>query len=463
MRDHSAHIEMGREQAIGALLARCAFAPPAETVGVRDAIGRVLARDVTSQVSVPGALTCRMDSVAVRFDDFVDGDASADDVAAGACGGCDGTPVDAASGASHEPHVPTRVPDTSAWDRGAQWQFANTGVAMPAGFDTAVRIEDVTVTTDESGATRVAFRRAPHRRGEGTEPAGSRMRPGDLIAAAGTTVSPLVAAGIATGGHAEVAVIARPRVAFIPTGNELVPVGVAAPVDKNLETNSIMIAGKVRQWGGEPVVWPIVPDDRAQIKDALLAAVRSCDIVVINGGSSKGSDDWTCEVLEEIGEVLCHEIAHGPGHHTSLSVLEGKPVIGISGPPMGAEFTTDFYLLPVMQRWFGREERVPRVTVTLAEDFPAGPFGPGGPGGRGHGGPGGPGGRPMRPDFFAVRQLIVSRQPDGTLAATPVRREDGVAVVSRANAFYRFRPQPDQPKPHAGDQIEVELRWPYAL
>lgn len=133
-----------------------------------------------------------------------------------------------------------------------------------------------------------------------------------------------------------------------------------------------------------------------------------------------------------------------------------------------------------------REERVPRVTVTLAEDFPAGPFGPGGPGGRGHGGPGGPGshgghggpggrghggpggpggpgGRPMRPDFFAVRQLIVSRQPDGTLAATPVRREDGVAVVSRANAFYRFRPQPDQPKPHAGDQIEVELRWPYAL
>ena len=96
-----------------------------------------------------------------------------------------------------------------------------------------------------------------------------------------------------------------------------------------------------------------------------------------------------------------------------------------------------------------REERVPRVTVTLAEDFPAGT--------------GGPGGRPMRPDFFAVRQLIVSRQPDGTLAATPVRREDGVTVVSRANAFYRFRPQPDQPKPHAGDQIEVELRWPYAL
>ena len=129
--------------------------------------------------------------------------------------------------------------------------------------------------------------------------------------------------------------------------------------------------------------------------------------------------------------------------------------------PMGAGWTATG---AGRARGRDREERVPRVTIMLAEDFPAGPFGPGGPGRPGgHGGPGGPGGRPMRPDFFAVRQLIVSRQPDGTLAATPVRREDGVAVDSRANAFYRFRPQPDQPKPHAGDQIEVELRWPYAL
>ncbi len=475
MRDHSKHIEMGREQAVAALLARCSFDPPAQVVPVRDSIGRVLAREVTSLVSMPGTLTCRMDSVAVRFDDFVDPDAPAPELGEGRAE----QGADAASGASREPSTPTRVPDTSAWERGVQWQFANTGVAMPAGFDTALRIEEVRVTVDETGAERVAFERAPFRRGEGTEPAGSRMRPGDLIAPAGTTVSPLIAASVASGGHADVAVVARPRVAFIPTGNELVPVSADAPATKNFETNSIMVAGKVRQWGGEPVVWPIVPDKRDQIKEALLAAAASCDIVVINGGSSKGSDDWTCEVLEEIGEVLCHETSHGPGHHTSMSVLDGKPVIGISGPPMGAEFTTDFYLLPVMMRWFGRDERIPRVTVTLAEDFPAGgPGGPGGPGGRrgpgghggpggpgrrGPGGPGGPGGRPMSPDFFAVRQLIVTRQPDGSLLATPVRREDGAATVDRANAFYRFHPQPDQPKPHAGDRIEVELRWPYVI
>lgn len=327
MRDHSKHIELSREKAVEALLARCDFHPAVERVSVREAFGRTLAADVTSLVTMPNALTCRMDSVALHFDDFE---------------GLDG--------------ADEAVPDTSSWVQGQQWQFANTGVAMPAGFDTALPIEAVEVTTDEDGTNHIVLRHAPHERGAGTKEVGSELRAGDVLARAHSVASPILAAGITSGGVTEVDVLARPRVAFIPTGSELVPASPEPPCGKNIESNSVLLQGKIEQWGGEARIWPIVPDGHDTVSDALREAVASCDIVVINGGSSKGSDDWTCEVLEELGEVLCHETAHGPGHHSSMSVVDGTPVIGISGPPGGTAFTTDFYLLPVMEAWFGRGE-----------------------------------------------------------------------------------------------------------
>jgi molybdopterin molybdotransferase len=427
VRDHSKHIELSRLEAIESMLAHCIFNPKTEYVAIDDAYGRTLAEDMYAAVTLPNSLTCRMDSVAVHWDNFKD-----------------------------------KLPDTSKWVRGNQWQFANTGVAMPKGFDTAVVVENVEIDDDEN----IVFLAAPTKRNAGTAPIGSRMKEGTLLVQKGLTLTPLLLAHIASGGHVLVPVLAKPIVAFIPTGDELVPPTNEVPLNKNIESNSIVVKGKVIAWGGTPLIYDIVPDDPKLIQAAVWDAVEKADIVVLNAGSSKGSDDWTMEILEDIGEVLCHETDHGPGHHSSYSLVENTPIIGISGPPMGAAFTTDFYLKPVMDLFLGRPTQAQRILVRLEEDMGKSPATlqtekpqdtatldniPR------HGED-----RPfdMREDrpFFTIRHLTVSQASDGVLTARPASSRPGAVEADSTDAYYALPSFQGAPRPSKGDLIEVELR-----
>ncbi len=420
MRDHSNHIEVSREEAVRLLLESCSFTPAVETIPIDQAYGRMLAHDATAQLDMPNCLTCRMDSVAVHWDDFADG-----------------------------------MPDTSAWKRGDQWEFANTGIGMPEGFDTAIVIEHVQLSDDLS---QISFDAAPSSRNAGTSPAGSRMHSGDVLVAAGAQLTPLLLSHIASGNNTTVDVLARPRVAFLPTGNELVNPGDDVPRGKNIETNSILVRGKVEAWGGTASVHAIVPDDPDAIKAAVAEACHDADIVVLNAGSSKGSDDWNVEMLQEIGTVLYHQTNHGPGHHSSAAVVDGTPVVGISGPPGGAAFTTDFYVKPLVDSFLGRSTEPVMVTARLAVPFPAG-----GPGA--HKGAGGGKGedRPsvVKPSgsFFGIKQLHLSIGADGMLEATPLGgSHPGAVEADTADAYYA-QPAAQRDAPlQAGDAIEVEVR-----
>ena len=209
MRDHSQHIQLSREDAVAATLAaldaqpegfgwrgRAASADHAgkverklvERVSLAESVGRVLAYDVCAANDMPSALTCAMDSIALHWSDFAD-------------------------------LVDGEMPDTSSWVRGRDWQFANTGVAMPEGFDTAIVIEHAQVSADEQ---HVIIDAAPSRPGAGTRPVGSTMRRGDVLGRAGQLITPDLAARMGSGNNGSVPVVRRPRVAFIPTGNELV-------------------------------------------------------------------------------------------------------------------------------------------------------------------------------------------------------------------------------------------------
>ena len=427
MRDHSSHIELTRAQAVATMLAHCAFAPATEEVPLAEAFGRTLACDELALLTLPNCLTCNMDSIAVRWSDFADG-----------------------------------MPDISGWRRGEQWQFANTGVGMPEGFDTAIVIENVQVSEDNQTLERIIL--PPSAQFGGTSPAGSRMREGDLVATAGTVVTPVVAAALAGAGHTTAHVIARPRVAFIPTGNELVEAGADVPRGKNVESNSYVVRGKVLEWGGVPLVYPIVPDDPEQIEAVIRRACAEADIVVLNAGSSKGSDDWTMELLEQMGQVFNHETDHGPGHHSSYSLVEGTPIVGISGPALGAAFTTDFYLKPLMDAWFGRTPEPVRVKARLAA-----PFGPSGAGKKGDAGaPAKPAGaiaaggetrprvaRDKDHPFYAIRFLGLAQGADGVLEATPLPARPGLVALDSCDAYY---PLDRANAPQVGDVIEVELR-----
>ena len=160
MRDHSQHIQLSREQAVSSMLEAMDAAPAGfgwaniaagedlhssevarkccEQVALSDSVGRVLAYDVVSRCDMPSALTCAMDSIALHWSDF-------ENLAEG------------------------ELPDTSGWVRGVDWQFANTGVAMPEGFDTAIVIEHVQVSEDPQ---HVIIAAAPSKQGEGTRPEG---------------------------------------------------------------------------------------------------------------------------------------------------------------------------------------------------------------------------------------------------------------------------------------------------
>ena len=428
MRDHSQHIQVTKEQAVEAILGSCQFSPAIEVVPIDQAIGRVLAEDAVAQLDMPNALTCGLDSIAVRWADFAALD-----------GG---------------------VPDTSAWVRGVDWEFANTGVAMPEGFDTAIVIEHVKVSDDSQ---HVEIEAAPSAQFAGTRPAGSKFHAGDVLVEAGAVITPLLATHIASGNNAEVPVVAKPKVAFLPTGNELVPVGGEIPLGRNIETNSLLMKGKIEQWGGEALLYPITPDDPEAIEAALRKAAAEADIVVLNAGSSKGSDDWSLEILERIGEVLYHQTNHGPGHHSSCSVLDGTPVIGISGPPGGAAFTTDFYLRPAMQKFLGQEPQPTLIEVRLAEAFGKG----------GHPGP--KGGKPAaetkpkgeaRPreagPFFGIKQVVLRMGADGVIEAVPTSStHPGPVEAEGAFAYYGLQNGPGIEPPKAGDMITVALR-PFA-
>ena len=445
MRDHSKHIELSRQQAVEGILELCDFGPieaRTELVSLSAARGRVLARDVLAQTQAPNVLTCCMDSIAVRWEDFENGD-----------------------------------PDTSTWIRGVNWQFANTGIAMPEGFDTAIVIEHVAVSEDQQ---HVSIDAAPSARFAGTKPAGATQQVGDVLARAGEVVTPDVMAHIAGGNVTSVAVVRKPRVAFIPTGNELITPGGIVPAGRNLETNSILAQGKIEQWGGQPLLFDIVPDVPARIEQAVLEACELADIVVLNAGSSKGSDDWSCEQMEALGQVICHETNHGPGHHSSYAYVNNTPIVGISGPSGGASFTMNFYLRPLMRTWLGLPAEPPCLMARLTEAFPAkgkktdavkplddaeaaaaaatkaherektrtlrtdGEVRP----------------SVVKPEamFYGIKFVMLAQGADGTLEATPVRGHAGSRETWGANAYYMMPSGPGIEPPAVGDLIPVELR-----
>ncbi len=420
MRDQSSHVTMTHEQAVQTLLEHCDFDQQTETIPLIEAYHRVLAEDIVAKQDKPNCLTCLMDSVAVHWDDFENG-----------------------------------MPDTSGWERGKQWEFANTGIGMPEGFDSAIVVENVTFSDDD---THVSFAAAPSARFAGTKPAGSTFKEGELLIWSGTVITPGIAAVIAEAGYTQVSVIRKPRVAFIPTGNELVPPQGAPARAKVVDSNSIMLRGKVREWGGEPITYDIVPDDPELIEQALRRACEEADIVVINAGSSKGSADFNIEVLEKIGTVFYHETNHGPGHHSSGAVVDGTPVVGISGPPRGAGFTSDFYLKPLVNQFLGQQPDDVTVLAKLTEDFPTmwhhaksdKPVGEKRPSvARGD------------EEFYSIRFVHLSQDAEtGELLVTPVGSKAGEIELEGTDAYYPCPSFPGAEKPKKGDMIRVILRAP---
>ncbi len=324
---------------------------PAETVPLSAANGRVTAAGIWARLSSPHYHAAAMDGYALRAADTV--------------GALDATPRRFALVAAGE--TPAGPSDNDA----PPAQPVNTGHPLPPWADAVVMIEDVQPVTLAEGRPGIALRAAlppwQHVRAMGEDmvatelvlPANHRLRPVDLGALAGA-------------GHATVAVYRRPRVAIIPTGSELVAVEAGEPSPGQIiEYNSLVLAAQVTDWGGAATRWPIVADDFDAICAAVSAAAAGHDLILLNAGSSAGSEDYAAHVVATLGRLLVHGVAVRPGHPVILGMVSRQagpaagaeaaerqppavPIIGVPGYPVSAALTADIFVEPLLARWRGQ-------------------------------------------------------------------------------------------------------------
>ena len=199
-----------------------------------------------------------------------------------------------------------------------------------------------------------------------------------------------------------------------------------------VEYNSLVLAAMVEEWGGEATRLPPVPDEAAQIKAAVLAALAEHDLVVVNAGSSAGAHDFTADIFREIGSVQVHGIAMRPGHPVILGVAQDKAIAGIPGYPASAIVTFDLLIKPLLARWQGQlPPQRPILTASLTRKVLS----------------------PMGEDEFV--RVTVGRVGD-RFVATPMARGAGVIMsLVKADGIVRV-PRFSEGFP-AGTEVSVEL------
>ena len=141
------------------------------------------------------------------------------------------------------------------------------------------------------------------RPGFGVKPAGSTVATGSLLVERGTLLRPFDIASIQLGGVERISVLKAPVVTFIPTGSELIPPGSELARGKCFDVNSVMAYGMLMELGAEVRLLPIVRDMRCELAEVLEAALLDSDIVLLNGGSSKGEADLNAHLLDKFAEV----------------------------------------------------------------------------------------------------------------------------------------------------------------
>jgi len=375
------------------------------------AVGRVLAEPIWARISSPHYHAAAMDGFAVRATDTF--------------------------GA-----MPTR-PLMLIY--GEQAVYVDTGDPIPIWANAVIPIEQVEPLDEADGLAadprhpaRLRIRAAA-RPWQHVRPIGEDIVATQLVLPAGRVLRPVDLGALAGAGYTEVPVARKPRVAILPTGTELVPIGQEPKPGDIIEYNSVVLAAQVRQWGGEPTRYPISVDDFDLIRSRVAEAARTHDLVLVNAGSSAGSEDFTARVVESLGRLLVHGVAVRPGHPVILGLIQaGKrwvPVVGVPGYPASAALTGEIFVEPLLARWLGRTPHRPpvlRAHLTRKLASPAG-------------------------DDDYVR-VVVGRVGERWLAAplargagliTSLVRADGIVVVPRGLQGYE-----------AGTEVPVRLYTP---
>lgn len=265
---------------------------------------------------------------------------------------------------------------------GDQAKYVDTGDALPGWANAVVPIENVE-PIEQGGLIADNVRNPAMIRVRAAVVPWSHVRPlgedivaTQLVLPAGHQLRPYDLGAIAASGQVMVTVAKAPRIGIIPTGTELVPIGSELRPGDILEYNSLVMAAQVKAMGAEPLRYPIVPDNFELICKQVTEAAKTCDLVLLNAGSSAGSEDFSSRVVEKLGELFVHGVAVRPGHPVILGMITERdtqtnnqrqvPIIGVPGYPVSAALTIDIFVEPIVAMWLGRRsQELPTLTAIM--------------------------------------------------------------------------------------------------
>ena len=333
------------EDALARVLA--AIVPlPAEIVALEDAHQRVLAEAIRADADVPAFDRSAMDGIALR---------SAD----GAAGALLQQVGESAAGSPFVGQVQT-----------GECVRVMTGGVVPTGADAVVPVERIERLAGD------AYRLLDGARAEqNISRKGSEVREGDAVLAAGVRLSGARVGVLATYGHARVQVAQRPRVAMLPTGNEIVPVAATPILGQVRDANRHALTGLMLTAGASVRQHAVAADDRAALTAAIAAAWQDADVLVTSGGVSAGDYDLVPPVLQELGATLhFHKIAIKPGKPLLFATRrhEGRVqyAFGLPGNPVSSYVCCALFVLPALLALQGAPADWQRLVLPSATPLP---------------------------------------------------------------------------------------------
>ncbi|MDR1549473.1 MAG: molybdopterin biosynthesis protein [Hungatella sp.] len=224
----------------------------------------------------------------------------------------------------------------------------DTGDPIKYPYDAVIMAEDVMEIDDST--VKILEAAAPWQH---IRPVGEDIVAGEMLLASMHKIRPIDIGVLFSGGITKIKVVKQPKIAIFPTGTEIIEPGNEPGEGDILESNSRMFEAMVVSYGGIAHRFPPIEDDYQKIRQAVSAALDQYDMVIVNAGSSAGTEDYTVHILRELGEVLVHGVAIKPGKPVILAVVKDKPVIGLPGYPVSAYIGFENFVKPVMPLFTG--------------------------------------------------------------------------------------------------------------
>jgi molybdopterin molybdotransferase len=391
------------EEALALVMAAAIPIERIERVPIRDASGRVLAGDVVSTCDVPPFSRAAMDGYAV---------AAEDTFGAG--------PYEPKILRCIEKVYTGQVPSLRL-SPGECTEIA-TGAPMPEGADAVVMVEQTEKA--DPGNIRIFTPVYPKQH---VGPRASDIAAGQPILVRGDLLNPSRVGALAATGVRDVDVFARPRVAILSTGNEIVEPGEPLGPGQIYDINQFTLSAVIHAHGGVAVPGPTAPDNLPALVHAIHRAAQE-DVVVFSGGSSVGERDLLLDALQAAGDVIFHGIAVKPGKPTVFGKAGNIPVLGMPGYPTSCLSNAYLLLIPLLRRIARLPEYRPQiVTVPLSRRIVS---------------------TTGRHQFYTVRLV------DG--GATPAFKASGdITSMAHADGYIEIPRQTDIVE--AGELVEVKL------